>query len=184
MFGTIFTYICKNANAKVELYSPTSVLSMGTRIKNPMSLKISLGYNYRNWHFTINAKNPFMNKKTTTVGSFEKTIIQLSSAGITIIPYTLFFEKISFNAIDTTDIFLVFILGLVHTGLAYYLYFSSLKNIKGQTAAIYSYIDPIFAILLSIFILKENMNIFTIIGSIIILASTLLSEINIKKVGS
>lgn len=34
MFGTIFTYICKNANAKVELYSPTSVLSMGTRI-NP-----------------------------------------------------------------------------------------------------------------------------------------------------
>ena len=125
-----------------------------------------------------------MNKKTTNVGSFEKTIIQLSSAGITIIPYTLFFEKISFNAIDTTDIFLVFILGLVHTGLAYYLYFSSLKNIKGQTAAIYSYIDPIFAILLSIFILKENMNIFTIIGSIIILASTLLSEINIKKVGS
>lgn len=54
MFGTIFTYICKNANAKVELYSPTSVLSMGTRIKNPMSLKIALGYNYRNWHFTIN----------------------------------------------------------------------------------------------------------------------------------
>lgn len=65
MFGTIFTYICKNANAKVELYSPTSVLSMGTRIKNPMSLKIALGYNYRNWHFTINAKNPFMNNKTT-----------------------------------------------------------------------------------------------------------------------
>ena len=65
MFGTIFTYICKNANAKVELYSPTSVLSMGTRIKNPMSLKIALGYNYRNWHFTINTKNPFMNNKTT-----------------------------------------------------------------------------------------------------------------------
>ena len=125
-----------------------------------------------------------MNKKMPEVGAFEKTVIQLSSAGITIIPYTLLFENISFKSVSTKTILLILILGFVHTAIAYALYFSSLKSIKAQTAAIFSYIDPIFAIILSVLVLKENMSILTIIGSIIVLGATLISEIKIKKTDS
>ena len=125
-----------------------------------------------------------MNKKMPEVGAFEKTVIQLISAGITIIPYTLLFENISFKSVSTKTILLILILGFVHTAIAYALYFSSLKSIKAQTAAIFSYIDPIFAIILSVLVLKENMSILTIIGSIIVLGATLISEIKIKKTDS
>ncbi len=125
-----------------------------------------------------------MNKKMPEVGAFEKTVIQLSSAGITIIPYTLLFEDISFKSVSTKTILLILILGFVHTAIAYTLYFSSLKSIKAQTAAIFSYIDPIFAIILSVLVLKENMSTPAIIGSIIVLGATLISEIKIKKTDS
>ena len=122
-----------------------------------------------------------MNKKMSSIGAFEKTIIQLMAAGTTIIPYSLIFENINTGALNHTTILLVLVVGLLHTGIAYALYFSSFKNIKAQTAAIYSYIDPIFAILLSVFLLREKMSILAIIGSIIVLGSTLICELNFKK---
>ena len=121
-----------------------------------------------------------MNKKMASVGAFEKTVIQLSSAGITILPYTLLFENVNFSSCNKKTIALIIIVGLLHTGVAYALYFSSLKSIKAQTAAIYSYIDPIFAIILSVFFLEEKITILAIIGSIIILGATLINEININ----
>ena len=127
-----------------------------------------------------------MNKKMTEVRDYEKTLFQLTSAGITIIPYTIFFENIELNKIDIKTVILILVLGLVHTGLAYTLYFASLKTVKAQTVAIYSYIDPIFAVLLSVIVLKGKMSVFEIIGCVIILSATLISEIdfNLKKVRS
>ena len=45
------------------------------------------------------------------------------------------------------------IVGLVHTGITYCMYFSSLKELPGQKAAILSYIDPLVAVLVSVLIL-------------------------------
>lgn len=123
-----------------------------------------------------------MNKKLVLVGAFEKTVIQLLTAGITILPYTLIFENVSIESLNNKTILLMLVVGLLHTGIAYTLYFSSFKNIKAQTAAIYSYIDPIFAIILSVFLLKEKMSLLSIIGSVIVLGSTLISEIKFKKI--
>ena len=72
-------------------------------------------------------------------------------------------------------------LGVVHTGFAYALYFSSLKELKGQTIAVLSYIDPITAVLISALFLGEQLTIFQIIGGILILGSTFISEIQGKK---
>lgn len=121
-----------------------------------------------------------MNKKMPSIGSFEKTIVQLSAAGITLIPYTILFEEVSFELVNTNVVMLILLLGLVHTGLAYSMYFASLKSVKAQTAAIYSYIDPILAIVLSLIILKEDMSPLATIGSILVLGATMISEINFK----
>lgn len=117
-----------------------------------------------------------LNKKISGVGAYEKTIFQLGSAAITILPYVLLTE--SFEAMNLTPNILVLIIfvGIVHTGIAYTLYFHSMGDLKAQTIALYSYIDPILAIILSAIILKEHMHPLAIIGAVLILGAAMISE--------
>lgn len=52
-----------------------------------------------------------------------------------------------------------------------------MKDLKAQTIAIFSYIDPIVAILLSALLLKENMGVFGVVGAVLVLGSTFVSEL-------
>lgn len=118
-----------------------------------------------------------MNKFLKGIESIEITFTQLIIAAITLLPYVIISEGIKIFHVPLTSIPYILILGIVHTGLAYLLYFSSLQGLKGQTIAVLSYIDPVFAVLISAFLLKENLGIFQIIGGILILGSSFLSEI-------
>ena len=71
--------------------------------------------------------------------------------------------------------------GIGHTGIAYWLYFGSMDALSGQTVAVYSYIDPAFAVVLSVVVLGENPGVLGIIGAVLILGSTLFSEWSGKK---
>ena len=82
---------------------------------------------------------------------------------------------------DLRSIILILTVGIIHTGVAYILYFSSLKDVKAHTAAIFSYIDPILALILSFLILKESLGVFEAIGAILVLSGAFLSEIKLKK---
>ena len=70
------------------------------------------------------------------------------------------------------------IVGLVHTGITYCLYFSALKDLKGQEAAILSYIDPLIAVVVSVAILGEPITFLQLLGGVLILGFTLWNEIN------
>ncbi|MGN0517348.1 MAG: EamA family transporter [Acutalibacteraceae bacterium] len=74
------------------------------------------------------------------------------------------------------------IVGIVHTGIAYLLYFGSMKNIRAQSAALLSYIDPAFAIILSAIVLHESIGVFEIIGTALILGSAIVSELPERKI--
>ena len=76
---------------------------------------------------------------------------------------------------------MLLVVGVVHTGLTYYLYFSSVKELPSETVAIYSYIDPVFAVLLSVFLLGETMTVQGTVGAVLILGACIVSEIKIKK---
>ena len=69
------------------------------------------------------------------------------------------------------------IVGLFHTGVTYCLYFSALRELPGQEAAILSYIDPLVAVLISVFVLGEAMTAMQIIGGLLILGFTLWNEV-------
>lgn len=122
-----------------------------------------------------------LNKKIVEVDSFERTIIQLAAAGIIFIPYTIFFENNAHIVWNSNLIFLILLVCFLHTGITYGLYFYSINHIKAQTVAIYSYIDPIVAIILSAIFLKQELTVNSIIGAVLILGATLISEINFKK---
>ncbi len=119
-----------------------------------------------------------MNKKSGEVPPFEKTVIQLGSSAAVILPYTLLAEKTEVSGISAGAVMMLLLVGVLHTGIAYALYFGSIGSLPAQTTAIFSYIDPVFAIILSAFLLGEKMTFFGMIGAALILGSAILSETN------
>lgn len=115
-------------------------------------------------------------KKLKSISSYDGTVVQLLSAATVLIPYIALTQDISSFKTDTKTVVLLLCVGILHTGIAYALYFNSLKNIKAQTSAIFSYIDPAVSILASVLFLKESLTLFSVIGGILILGSAFFSE--------
>ena len=122
-----------------------------------------------------------MNKKITDISAHSKTLVQLTSAAVVVLPYTLLAEDIFTANYTHLGIALLLCVGVVHTGIAYLLYFGSLTGVTATTAAIFSYIDPALAIVLSAIILSQPMDNFAKVGAVLILGGALLSELPQKK---
>lgn len=122
-----------------------------------------------------------LNKFTKGVDGIHRTFIQFMAAIVALCPYVLFTSGINVLSLDTKGIVLLLIVGLVHTGITYCMYFTSLKDLPGQKAAILSYIDPLVAVLCSVVILHEAITVMQIIGGVLILGFTLWNELTPKK---
>lgn len=119
------------------------------------------------------------NKKLTDVGAYDKTTVQLAAAGVVLIPYTLFFEVLPGQAVfsfDLRSVGMLLTVCVVHTGISYALYFGSMSHIGAQTVALFSYLDPVLAILLSALLLEEPFDIFAAVGAAMILGAALIGE--------
>ena len=125
-----------------------------------------------------------VNKSMIEISPLDKTIVQFAVAAVILLLYTCSFEKVYSESLSFTNIILLVVLGLVHTGIAYILYFYALNNLPSQTVSLFSYIDPVVAVILSGLMLGEAMSVFQIIGSVLVIFSTLIFEIKNKKVGS
>ena len=119
-----------------------------------------------------------MNKRTVGIDAYQKTTVQLLSAGMVLIPYLLLTGGFSGIVFSMSTVILVLVLGIVHTGIAYVLYFRSMDGLKAQSIAILSYFDPVAAMLVSALFLREAMDIYHIIGAVMIIGSAVVSEIH------
>jgi drug/metabolite transporter (DMT)-like permease len=117
-----------------------------------------------------------MNKFIKNLSGFETTLVQLLVSALVLLPYVMIRDHLDFSGLDTKSLLLCLIVGIIHTGFAYLLYFSSIKDLTGQTIAVLSYIDPVFAVIMAAIFLGESMNIIQIIGGVLILGSTFVSE--------
>lgn len=117
-----------------------------------------------------------LNKKIRDIGAYDKTIFQLAVAGFALLPYVLLTEDMSALNINSTAVVLLAIAGVIHTGVAYALYFGSIPLLPAQSVALYSYIDPVLAIILSMLFLKEPMSIPSGIGAVMILGAAFMGE--------
>lgn len=122
-----------------------------------------------------------MNQKLGEVPTYDKTIMQLGAAAVVLIPYVLLVEDLSAAVLTPLIIMMLIIVGVVHTGIAYALYFGSMNGLKAQTVALFSYIDPIVAIVLSAMFLMEPMTIYSWIGAVLVLGATMISELPEKR---
>lgn len=123
-----------------------------------------------------------MNKKTPGISGYTKTIIQLFFAAIVLLPYVLIAGQPVKEAFTPFSIGMLFVVGFIHTGVAYALYFSSMDGLSAQTVAVLSYLDPVSALILSAVMLGEAMTVFGIIGAVMIIGAALASEVSRKTV--
>jgi RarD protein len=122
-----------------------------------------------------------LNRRLGEISDHNKTLVQLSAAAIVVLPYTLLAEDISFSLLTPISVALLCCVGVVHTGIAYLLYFGSMKGLSAQTVAIFSYIDPVVAIILSALALGQKMEMLAVLGAVLILASSVISELNKRE---
>ncbi len=122
-----------------------------------------------------------LNKFFKNISAYDMTIMQLGLAALVLLPYTMVTENFGALAPDTNSLLLLAVVGVIHTGFTYALYFSSIQSLKAQTVAIFSYIDPIVAIILSAVLLNESMDIYSMVGAVLVLGSTFVSELAERK---
>lgn len=118
-----------------------------------------------------------LNKFIKNVEGIHRTFLQFLAAILILIPYVAVTGGINLGTLNGKGWGFLLVIGLVHTGITYCLYFSSLKELPGQKAAILSYIDPLVAVLVSVLVLGESMTLWQIAGGILILGFTLWNEI-------
>lgn len=118
-----------------------------------------------------------LNKKLKDISAYDRTVVQLATAFVVLVPYVFLTENVTAISPTPLSIVLLLVVGVIHTGLAYALYFGSMDKLPAQTVALYSYIDPILAVILSALFLKEPMSIGGVIGAILILGATMASEL-------
>ena len=122
-----------------------------------------------------------INKYIGEIDGILRTLLQFCAAAVVMLPYVALSGGFHLHELQIDGISLLLCVGLIHTGLAYCLYFSSLKDMKGQEVAVMSYIDPLVAVIASVAILREPISPLEIVGGLLILGAALINEINFKK---
>lgn len=117
-----------------------------------------------------------LNKFIKKVEGIHRTFLQFLAAIVVLVPYVAVTGGFHPEVLDGKGWGCLLVVGLVHTGLTYCMYFSALKELKGQEVAILSYLDPLMAVAVSVLILGEEMTLMQLFGGILILGFTLWNE--------
>ncbi|MFB3162327.1 DMT family transporter [Neobacillus sp. 179-J 1A1 HS] len=117
-----------------------------------------------------------LNKFIKDMGKLELTIIQLGITTLLLMPYVFLTSGLGIFEVSSSSIPFILILGIINTGIGFWLFFSGMEGLKGQSIAMLSYVDPFVAILISAIILQEQMTIVQMLGGVLLLGSTFVSE--------
>ncbi len=143
---------------------------------HPLGILLGLGA------AALYAGDILINKVIDGITAEERTLSQLAVAGLVCVPYTLLAESlgdVKFTALSTV---MLIIMGVLHTGIAYTLYFGSMKKLPAQTVAIISYVDPAVSVILAVLLIKgSQLSPFGWIGAVLIIGAALVSELPHKK---
>lgn len=118
-----------------------------------------------------------LNKFIKDVDGLLRTFLQFVAAVIVLLPYVAITSGFSLGTLSSQGWISLLIVGILHSGIAYCLYFRSMKSLPGQETALLSYIDPVVAVLVSVLLLHEPLTILQAIGGILILGFTVLNEL-------
>ena len=119
------------------------------------------------------------NKGLRDIDGVTRSFWQFLAAAIVLIPYCALTGGFHFAVLQSKALWSMLLVGVVHSGIMYCLYFSALGTLRGQQSAVLSYIDPLVAVLLSAVFLSEPITPLQLVGGAVILLSTLLNELDL-----
>ena len=122
-----------------------------------------------------------VNRTLRDISAEDRTIMQFAAAAAVMLPYVLLTVDMSALEPTLSALLLLLLVGVVHTGIAYVLYFGSIAHVSAQTAALLSYIDPVVAVILSLTVLKEPMSPTAMLGAVLVIGAMIASELTPKK---
>ena len=122
-----------------------------------------------------------LNKFIKGVSGLYRTFIQFVAAIAVLVPYVALTSGFHLGNLNVGGWGALLAVGLIHSGIAYCMYFSALKELPGHEAAILSYVDPLVAVIVSITLLGESIGVSEIAGGLLILGFTLWGELIDKK---
>ena len=122
-----------------------------------------------------------LNKKLKDISGMESGFVQLFVSAVVMGIYIFFTDSFSFPALSTKELIVLLVVGIVHTGILYLLYFSCVQALPSQVSAVFSYIDPVSAIIFSAIFLRENMKSLQLVGGLLVLGATFANEMYASK---
>ena len=118
-----------------------------------------------------------LNRRFKNIEPMDRTMVQLAISAVTMLPYVFWVEKLPNVMPSAQNLILLLVAGILHTGIAYLMYFGSIPNLKAHTVAILSYIDPVVAVIVSLLIQKEPLSLTGAIGVVLVIGATTGMEI-------
>lgn len=122
-----------------------------------------------------------LNKFIKDIPANDCTVMQLGTVAVVLLPYVLLTENLGTIDWNPAHVAMLVFVGILHTGIAYKLYFGAVPYVEGQTIALLSYVDPVITIILSAIVLGEPLTVYSIAGAVLILGSTMVGELVGKK---
>jgi drug/metabolite transporter (DMT)-like permease len=115
------------------------------------------------------------NKKADRITGLENSMLQLFAGFLTVAAFFGFGQEFSIH-VSGEDWIPILILGLLNTGIGCYLYFSSMSRLPVQTVSILGYLEPLAAVLFSVWILNEALQPMQVPGVALILGGAVFGE--------
>lgn len=162
----------------IAIFGPILIVGEGVQASNTNDL---LGISFGLTAALFYAGLLLLNKFIKDLDKLECTILQLGLAAFLLMPYVFITEGFSVISVTASSVPYILILGIVNTGIGFWLFFTGMKNLNGQSIAMLSYVDPFVAIFISAILLNEQMTAIQIIGGALLLGSTLMSELKIER---
>ncbi len=113
-----------------------------------------------------------------------RTIIQIGVAGLVTLPYAFAAGGFAEAAFTPRAIIYLLVLGIIYTGIAYALYFAAFSGLEAQEVSILSYVDPVIAVICSALVLSEPLTLTSLVGAVLIIGSSIISEVLTTRASS
>ncbi len=129
------------------------------------------------FYATVMICNRFMRD----IAGMDSSFVQLSIAAVVMTIYSYLSTGSLLTFAAPRDMAFVLILGIVHTGMIFPLYFYAVQKLSPQDTAIFSYLDPASAILFAFVFLGETLVWYQMLGALLIFGGVLFAQLQQKS---
>ncbi|MED0932286.1 DMT family transporter [Bacillus mobilis] len=116
------------------------------------------------------AATMLLGKSITKTSVYATTFLQMTIGILLLVPFVNF---LAYTSINSTEWFYSILTGIVHTGVVYFLFFNSLRNLPAKVISFMIFVDPAVAILLDILLAEFRPDWLQCLGILLIFSGLL-----------